>query len=349
MKFEWNGQTWYIDKYLALQLISLAYNIKKDWDYVIMITGDRMVRVGKSVLGMTICAYLAYLMNHFKLNNDAFTIDDIYFDNKIMVDRAQNKPKYTINLYDEGREGLAAVKAMKGFQQDLMDFFTECGQLNQVFVIVAPDFFELKEDIAVARSEILINVYRKGTQIMSDVFKNGEKLPVVRFDRGYFEFFSRKRKAWLYDKFKSQRRKNYGLVKADFVGRFVEQYPLGESEYKQLKKDALSRFKEKHKKERLSPKVGVKVKNLTRKMGELLEVMSAKELGDVSERVGKSRGYFSMTLKRAIEDKEGLFEDKDLENQEKDGTGVVVNATTARNLGSSYHEGVNDGDNKPQE
>ena len=46
-------------------------------------------------------------------------------------------------------------------QQDLLDFFAECGQLNQVFVIVAPDFFKLSEEIAVARSEYLINVYRK--------------------------------------------------------------------------------------------------------------------------------------------------------------------------------------------
>ena len=244
MKFEWQGKDYYIDGLLATQLLSLVYNIKKDWDFVILISGDRTVRVGKSVLGMTICAYLAYAMNKYKLKSQ-YVMDDIYFDNQRMMDKVQTKPQYSINHYDEGREGLAASKSMKVFQQDLLDFFAECGQLNHIFVIVLPDFFELKEEIAVGRSEFLINVYRKEQGKQVDMFKDGNKLPIVELKRGFFEFFNRSRKRDLYDKAKTTKRKNYGIIKANFIGRFIDQYPLGEEEYRKKKKEALSRFKEK--------------------------------------------------------------------------------------------------------
>lgn len=250
MKFKWKDQELYIDGILASRLQSFVYNLKNDWDFVLLVTGDRGVRVGKSVLAMTICAYLAYLLAKKGLHPDAYTPDDIYFDNAIMMDHAQQKPKYSINHYDEGREGLAANKAMKAFQQDLIDFFTECGQLNQIFVIVAPDFFELKEDMAVARSECLINVYRKESFVNVDMFRDGNRSDVMRLDRGYFEFFGRKSKANLYDRAKTTRRKNYGLVKANFIGRFVDQYPIPEDIYKGKKKDSLARFKERHDQEK---------------------------------------------------------------------------------------------------
>lgn len=241
MKFPFNGKEWYIDGFLASALDSLAYNVNKDFDFVIMITGDRTVRVGKSVLAMTISAYLSYALNLLGLKNE-FSVKDIYFDNQEMMKEAFKKPKYHVNQYDEGREGLAAAKAMKGMQQDLIDFFSECGQMNHVFVIVAPDFFKLNEEIAVARSEFLINVYRKETQITTNKFKDRKPRQVTRLDRGYFEFFSRKKKQNLYDKSQSTRRKNYQLIKADFYGSFVNQYPVGEDEYRQKKKDSLARF-----------------------------------------------------------------------------------------------------------
>ena len=258
MKFTWKDKDWYIDERLATQLNSIAWNIKSDWDFVIILTGDRMVRVGKSVLAQTICAYLALLFKKMNLNDNAYNIGDVYFDNKEMIKEAFKKPKYSINHYDEGREGLAASKAMKGFQQDLIDFFTECGQMNHVFVIVAPDFFELKEEIAVGRSEILLNVYRRSEMAKRQLFRDGTEYPVVIFKRGYFQFFARNKKAKLFDIFRTTRRKSYGTVTADFLGRFTDQYPLGEEEYKKLKREALSRFQENKEKEKLKIQSGSK-------------------------------------------------------------------------------------------
>jgi hypothetical protein len=168
------------------------------------------------------------------------------FDNKEMIDKVQTKPKYSINQYDEGREGLAANKAMQSFQQDLLDFFAECGQLNHIWVIVCPDFFELKETIAVARSEFLINVYRKEMNVMRDIYHDGNPVPIVKLVRGQFEFFNRRRKQVLYDIARSKHIKNYNLVKANYLGVFTNQYTVDKEAYLQKKKDSLARFKKRH-------------------------------------------------------------------------------------------------------
>lgn len=42
-----DGKRIYVDNTLKLQLDSLIWNIKNDWDFCIIITGDSMVRVGK--------------------------------------------------------------------------------------------------------------------------------------------------------------------------------------------------------------------------------------------------------------------------------------------------------------
>lgn len=239
---EYNGVQFEVNHILARQLDSLVYNIKNDFDFVILITGDRRVRVGKSVLGIQVCSYLATKLKQAGIETK-YDLNDIYFDSQKMLGEAINKPKFAINHYDEGREGLAASKHMQAFQKDLLDFYAECGQLNQIFVIVLPDFFELKEEIAIARAEFLLNVYVRETPRKVNLYGTGP-VEVYGIERGFFEFFDRRKKSYLYDRAKSQRQKNYNLVKPNFTGTFSNRYPLDEDSYKQLKRDALKRFTE---------------------------------------------------------------------------------------------------------
>ena len=315
MKFPFNNKEIYIDGLLAQQLDTILYNLKKDYDFVIIITGDRAVRVGKSVLGMVVCAYFSYRMKQMGLNDNAYTLDDIYFDNKEMMDAAFKKPQYSINHYDEGREGLAANKSMKSMQQDLLDFFAECGQLNHIFVIVAPDFFKLNEEIAVARSEYLINVYRKEEHRDVDLYKTGEKLPVIALKRGQFEFFDRKKKQNLYDKSQSTRRKNYGLIKAGFVGSFCNDYPLGEEEYRKKKMEALSRFTEKKQKEK-EQKTSFKEKKLQQMLYALAQNKERKELVEIAEENGLPIESIYRERNRIAEDLASVEQLKAIKKQE---------------------------------
>ncbi len=239
-----SGYEIYLDGLLIPDLDTLVYNLPNDWDFVILITGDRMVRTGKSIMAFSICAYLADKLGTKWDNNN------IFFDSQSMIDAAQEMPKNSVLQYDEAREGLAAIKTMKTVQQDLIDFFNECGQLNHIFVLVMPDFFSMKEEIAIGRSEVLINVYRKNVKLMRDLYKTGEKQPVIRFDRGFFELFNRNKKKVLYDMARSTRRKTYQLVKANINGRFTDCHPLDYEKYLEKKKQALERFKERKDKEK---------------------------------------------------------------------------------------------------
>lgn len=238
------GKEIYLDGNIVPVLDTLVYNLPNDWDFMVLITGDRMVRTGKSVMAMSICAYLADKLGT-KYDND-----NVFFESQEMIDAAQQMPKNSILHYDEAREGLAAIKTMKIVQQDLIDFFNECGQLNHIFVLVLPDFFSMKEEIAVGRSELLINVYRKNVKVMRDMYKTGNQIPVVRFQRGYFELYNRTKKRILFDMARSSKRKSYQLIKPNINGRFTNNYPIDEEIYKQKKVDALARFKEKKQKEK---------------------------------------------------------------------------------------------------
>lgn len=262
----------YLDRNLKNALDSLVYNVKDDWDFVIIITGDRSVRTGKSVLAMCICAYLADKLG------TPYTLDNLYFSSRNMIDDVLKKPKYSVCHYDEGREGLATSKLMTPLQHDLLDYFAECGQLNHIFVIVLPDFFGLVEEISVARSEFLINVYRKEKKIMKDLYNTGEQIPLVEFERGYFEFFNRYAKQDLYDKSRSLRKKNYNLVKANFIGRFTNYYPLPQSEYREKKRKYLKRFKERRQELKISKVDVFRDKEI---MGMHSEGKDAVEIGNI--------------------------------------------------------------------
>jgi len=234
----------YISDNLRNPLNTICYNIPKDWDFVTLVSGDRMTRVGKSILAQQMAAYMATVLQKMGLNEDAFGIDNIYFDADVMMDECFKKNKYDIIIYDEGREGLGKGK-MGNNVQKILDFFAEAGQLNLIFIVVCPDFFELKEEISVGKAELLVNVYRVPVNKEKDLMKDGNIVPVTYFQRGQYEVYPRKRKSFLYDRFRSVRSKNYNVNgKNALIGTFKNTYCVDAREYKNKKRDALSRFKD---------------------------------------------------------------------------------------------------------
>lgn len=308
-----SGHEIYLDGGLMHQLDSLVYNVKSDWDFIIIITGDRMVRTGKSVLAMNVGAYLADRLK------TPFTMENIFFDSQKMIDFAQSK-KYHVLVYDEGRESLASSKHTLKVQKDILDYFAECGQLNHIFIIVLPDFFELKENIAVARSEFLINVWRSSKDILVDMYKDGTKRPITKFQRGFFELFNRKKKCLLYDLSKSTRRKNYQLVRPNIKGRFTNNYPVDEMEYRKKKKESLARFQEKKK---LTDVMAGKYQTIVEKM---VVEMTAKGISQrkIAEELGNGISFF--TVNQIVKEQNEIAkEKKDKEEQlnEMEGKGVL--------------------------
>lgn len=189
---------------------------KKDWDFVMIVSGHGQVRVGKSVLAQQIGKYLSY---H---SGTPWGIDNIVFESNKLVDVAKKLPKHSVIVYDEAREGLNSARVMSNLTQNLLTFFTECGQLNHFFILVLPDFFDLPKSIAVTRSTCLIDVLWKG-----------------EFERGHFCFYNANQKRMLY--FNGRRYQNYGVQKPSFYGKFFNIHTVGEDDYRSKKLGMLNR------------------------------------------------------------------------------------------------------------
>lgn len=234
---------------------------------------------------MNVSAYLADRLG------TPFTLqDNMFFDSKEMINNAQKAPPNSVFQYDEAREGLATAKRFTKIQQDLIDFFNECGQLNHVFVLVLPDFFSLNWELATNRSEILLNVYRQENETERRLKGDTNKSQITVFERGHFEFYNRKRKQMLYWQGKRSGMRIYGQTKPNFRGRFTNNYPLDENEYRQLKREALSRFIERHTE---TPKQ--RVLSVERVAYKLLTIHKG-ELSELARRDGFASNYYSNLL-----------------------------------------------------
>ena len=299
LEFPFKDKTLKIDSYLADTLASVAYNVEDDWDVVILVTGNRTVRTGKSVMAMTIAAFIAYLLKKLKINEDAFKEENIFFDGAKMLDKAQSM-KYSVIVMDEARESLAASKSSMQMQQSILDFFTECGQLRNIFIVVLPDFFDLKEMIAIPRSEFLVNVYREDRTVHKDYMGDGNKRAVTLFGRGFFKLYNRHAKTMMYDFFRTTRRKDYHTIRPSFpAGRFQLQYPFEESKYREMKKESLERFKERQEEKAKRP--NKRDIETTRKLKIAVEMMQEKGIRqqEIADRMDVGRAQVAQ-IKRGV-------------------------------------------------
>lgn len=208
----------------------LLKNIVNDWDFTILITGGGEVRVGKSVLAMQIAAYWKHKIKQLYGKNVPFDVEkNMVFDGKELIKKGnylgQNYP-YAPFIYDEAGADLEGRKAITQMTQDVLDYFRECGQYNLLNIIVLPEFFDLPKGIALSRSIFLIDVYYNPSE---------EGI----FQRGYFNFYSRPNKKWLY--LKGKRDLNYMAHPWDFHGRFYNFYPINEQRYRERKQEALTK------------------------------------------------------------------------------------------------------------
>lgn len=223
----------YLDDRLKLQLDVLLKNIKNDWDFTILITGQGETRVGKSILSMQIAAYWAYMIGKLYGLKVPFSLEQSFvFQGNDLIKKGNElgiKYPYSPLVFDEAGADLEGRKVMSGSTQQVLDYFRECGQYNMLNILVLPEFFDLPKGIALSRSIFLI-----------DVFYIADSNAI--FQRGYFNFYSRRSKKYLY--LYGKKDLNYSAAKSDFSkipGRFYNFYTVNEVEYRKLKQEALKK------------------------------------------------------------------------------------------------------------
>lgn len=219
----------YLHAYLKQQLDYYIKNVINDWDFTIIVSGGGGVRLGKSILAMTIGAYWTSEIRKKGYNVPFSTNENFVFDGQKLIETGNNlgqKHPYSCIIYDEAGADLEGVKAMKSTTQAVKDYLRECGQYNMLTILVLPEYFDLPKGIAVNRTNCLLDVY-----YIPD--ENGI------FQRGYFGFFGKKRKKNLY--LKGKRNLDYKAEKPNFLGDFINFYPIDEKEYKRMKIEALKK------------------------------------------------------------------------------------------------------------
>ena len=196
----------YIDGYLKSNLDILKQIVKDDWDAVIAVDG--MEGSGKSVLAMQAAYYCDPTLT---LSRVVFRPDD--FKKAIIEAKA-----YQAVIYDEAYGGMSSRRTMGEVNIALVDMLAEIRQKNLFIFIVMPTYFDLDRYVALWRSRALIHVYAK------------------KFQRGNFQFYNYSKKKEMYVKGK----KFYSYcVEANFVGSFMNFYPLSADAYKKKKLESL--------------------------------------------------------------------------------------------------------------
>jgi len=220
-----------MDDRLVLQLEVLLKNIKNDWDFTIIITGQGEVRVGKSLLAMQIACYWSYEIEKRYGKKVPFELKtNFVFEGQQLIKQGNYLGvnfTYPALIFDEAGADLEGRKVMTGSTQLVLDYFRECGQYNMLNILVLPEYFDLPKGIALSRNIFLIDVWYNATD---------EGI----FQRGYYNFYSRRSKKWLY--LKGKKDLNYSCVKSDFgtrAGQFYRFYPLDKVEYEKMKQEAL--------------------------------------------------------------------------------------------------------------
>ncbi len=217
----------HMDDRLKGNLDILVKNIVEDWFFIILISGSGKVRVGKSVLAMQIGCYWAYAMEKVHGIKVPWDLkENFVFHGKKLIEIGNQLPKYSPFIYDEAGETLEAKKVMTKATKQVADFLREAGQLNLLCVFVLPDFFDLPKGIAVTNSHILLDV---------DYIISAD----LKFERGYFRFYTETNKKFLY--LKGKKELNYTAHKQSWnhPGRFFNVYTIDEKEYRKMKQEAL--------------------------------------------------------------------------------------------------------------
>jgi hypothetical protein len=223
---------YYIDGFMLRSLENVAFNISEDWDAVILVSGDGMVRVGKSVLAMQIGYYLAWRLG------TPFNLDNVVFSGEDLMKTALAAPKHSVFVYDEARESLNTGDVAKELTKRLVQFLNECGQLNHILVMVLPDFFDLPKFVAISRSIFLANVYASREEVKNPRPIAGVE-EVTRYKRGFVQYFNRDAKRKLYMLGKKAFH-DYSIVKPTAVCRFTHKYVVDEEAYREKKKQQLA-------------------------------------------------------------------------------------------------------------
>lgn len=207
------GIKYKINSLLKTQLDIMMNAVRNDFDAPFIIDGE-IEGTGKSVLAQQMAFYVDPTIN----------IDRVAFTSEQFKEAVLSAEKYQAVIWDEAYEGANKFRIMSKQNQMIASMLKQARQKNLFMFIVIPYFTDLMHYIAVQRSWGLIR---------ADLKVDYDELKIKR---GFFTFYSRKQKKWLYEVEKKKLDYKSGYkVSNSFVGFFENVYCISEEEYKKKK------------------------------------------------------------------------------------------------------------------
>lgn len=199
----------YYDGWLKSNLDILKKNIKKDWDFWLLVDGRE--GVGKSTIAIQEAYYL----------DPSFTVDRVVFTPQQFSRAVDEAGKYQAIVWDESVTGTQSIDMTK-MARTLKKKAVQMRQKNLFIILVIHSYFDMNKYYSVHRTWFLLHVY---------YVPNEE---TQSFTRGRFEFydFDKKKNMYLNDKFR--RFYNYGIT-PNFRGVFTAKMPIDREAYLEKK------------------------------------------------------------------------------------------------------------------
>jgi hypothetical protein len=205
----------YFDATYHANLKILAEKIVDDMTFLALCSSSTLeVGTGKSVFMQQTGEAYTDLVNQIHKTKLDFTMKNIVFNSDDLITRAFELPKYSCLILDEGDD--LDQNYYSTLAKNLRKFFRKCRQLNLFIIVILPNFFQIPSAYAISRSVFFIDVRFEG-----------------KFDRGYFSFYSFKRKKEIY--IRGKKTQDYGIAHPDFKGRFTKGYAVDEKQYRDAK------------------------------------------------------------------------------------------------------------------
>lgn len=253
-------QYWMDQKILDV-INTYCYNISDGHDFMILISGSAKKRVGKTMMGCQVGYYAASILG------TPFDESNVAFGGKQLMEIAKSHPHKSVLIDDESRRDLSSKRQMETFNKDLMDFFSECGKLNDLLILIAPDFFEFSKSVAVNMSDLLINIRREKSDPIKlterQIRESGLNLPlgteVVKIVRGNWDIYDAegKKKLYIWGK------KNFDEYTTKFrasYGEFRLYWPIDTDKYEARKDEFIGRDRSGKKNERMAKAINNMIK-----------------------------------------------------------------------------------------
>jgi len=210
----------HMETWLYQNLEMLADKIVKDMTFLgIIFSSTLEVGTGKSVLATQIGEAWTEIINKKHNLNIPYTVDNIVWRPKDLIERAFKVPKYSYILLDEWED--STYWSELGIT--LRKFFRKCRQLNLFIMCIIPNWFQLPLNYATSRSVFAIDVKFTNT-----------------LERGNFSFYNFPAKRALY--VIGKRTHNYWAAKPTFSGVFPDGYGVDEKEYRRRKLEDMEKY-----------------------------------------------------------------------------------------------------------